>query len=90
MVTTLFDTVTFAPQRTQAYVCGPEVMMRLSARALGERGIPDRSIAVSMERNMRCGVGLCGHCQLGPALVCRDGPVVDYAAARRLFATVEL
>jgi NAD(P)H-flavin reductase len=90
VVTTLFDTVTFAPQRTQAYVCGPEVMMRLSARALGERGIPDRSIAVSMERNMRCGVALCGHCQLGPVLVCRDGPVVDYAAARRLFATVEL
>ncbi|MGE5292029.1 MAG: hypothetical protein ACM3ML_33570 [Micromonosporaceae bacterium] len=49
-----------------------------------------RDIRVSLERNMRCGVGLCGHCQLGPVLVCRDGPVVSYQRAARLFAVKEL
>jgi NAD(P)H-flavin reductase len=90
VVTTLLEAATFAPEQTQAYVCGPEVMMRLSARALVERGVAAANVAVSMERNMRCGIALCGHCQLGPLLVCRDGPVVEYAEADRLFATVEL
>jgi anaerobic sulfite reductase subunit B len=58
-----------------AFVCGPEIMMRTSAEALLERGVPAERIWVSMERNMQCGVGLCGHCQLGPTLICRDGPV---------------
>ena len=57
-----------------ALLCGPELMMRFSggARLAGLR--PDR-LWVSMERNMQCGIGLCGHCQFGPTLVCRDGPV---------------
>jgi anaerobic sulfite reductase subunit B len=67
------------PAQTSAFVCGPEIMMRFAARALIDRGIPADRIAVSMERHMDCGVGLCGHCQLGPTLICRDGPVYAYS-----------
>jgi NAD(P)H-flavin reductase len=56
-------------------------MMRLSAEALIERGVAPERIFVSLERNMRCGLGHCGHCQLGPTLICRDGPVYAYATA---------
>jgi NAD(P)H-flavin reductase len=78
------------PLRTIAFVCGPEPMMRFSANVLLRKGISAERIRVSLERNMQCGVGLCGHCQLGPLLVCRDGPVVDYAVAGPLLAVREL
>jgi len=81
VVTGLLDTVAFDPAGTVALVCGPEVMIRFSARALVDRGVSPERIRISLERNMQCGVGLCGHCQLGPLLLCRDGPVVDYAGA---------
>ena len=64
--------------------------MRFSANVLLGKGIPAASIRVSVERNMQCGVGLCGHCQLGPLLVCRDGPVIDYELAQQLLAVREL
>jgi anaerobic sulfite reductase subunit B len=90
VVTTLLNDADFAPAGTVGYVCGPEVMMRLGARALVDRGVrPDR-VAVSLERNMRCGIALCGHCQLGRLLVCRDGPVVGFDTAEPLFGTREL
>ena len=78
------------PTRTIAFVCGPEAMMRFSAQVLLGKGIAPSDIRVSLERNMKCGVGLCGHCQVGPLLVCRDGPVVDYACAQPLLAVQEL
>ena len=78
------------PRQTTAFLCGPEPMMRFSATVLLARGMQARDIRVSLERNMKCGVGLCGHCQLGPLLVCRDGPVVDYAHAHPLLAVREL
>jgi NAD(P)H-flavin reductase len=65
----------FDAARAVALLCGPEVMMRFSAAALAERGVPLSHVHASMERNMQCGIGVCGHCQLGPTLVCRDGPV---------------
>jgi NAD(P)H-flavin reductase len=68
-----------SPERTTAFVCGPEIMMRVTADALLERGVPSERIYLSMERDMQCGIGLCGHCQLGPTLICRDGPVYSYA-----------
>jgi len=58
-----------------AMTCGPEVMMRFTVEALREAGIGAERLYASMERNMQCGIGHCGHCQLGPTLVCRDGPV---------------
>lgn len=78
------------PERTMAFVCGPEPMMRFSAEVLLRKDVPASQIRVSLERNMKCGVGLCGHCQLGPILVCRDGPVLDYAEAAPLFKVGEL
>lgn len=90
VVTTLLDGVDVTPGGTAAYVCGPEVMMRLGARALADRGVDRSQIALSLERNMRCGVALCGHCQLGPLLVCRDGPVVGLDLAEKLLASREL
>lgn len=72
------------------YVCGPEIMMRLGARALVQAGMRPARIWVSLERNMRCGTGHCGHCQLGPMLVCRDGPVVDAGYAEPLLVRREL
>ena len=78
------------PGRTAAFLCGPEPMMRFSAGVLLDKGVAAADIAVSLERNMKCGIGLCGHCQLGPLLVCRDGPVVDYQRAAPLLAVREL
>lgn len=72
--------------RTTAFLCGPEPMIRFSADVLLRKGVPAEQIRVSLERNMKCGVGLCGHCQLGQLLVCRDGPVVTYDVAAPLLA----
>jgi NAD(P)H-flavin reductase len=66
------------PDHAVAMVCGPEIMMRFTIDALRQRGLAMDRIFVSMERNMKCAVGLCGHCQFGPAFVCRDGPVFRY------------
>ena len=64
--------------------------MTFIARALLERGVPTERICVSMERNMQCGLGHCGHCQLGPVLICRDGPVFRYDAVEALMEVREL
>jgi NAD(P)H-flavin reductase len=90
VVTTLLDGLAVVPARTTAFVCGPEVMMRFAARDLVDVGVPAGAVQVSLERNMRCGVALCGHCQLGPLLVCRDGPVVGYDRAEPLMSVKEL
>jgi NAD(P)H-flavin reductase len=78
VVTTLLDDAPFDPARAVALLCGPEIMMRFSARGLVDKRVDPERIYVSLERNMQCGLGLCGHCQLGPLLLCRDGPVVRY------------
>jgi anaerobic sulfite reductase subunit B len=90
VVTTLLDLASYTPRTALAYVCGPEVMMRHTARALVGRGLRARDVHVSLERNMRCGIALCGHCQLGPLLVCRDGPVAGFDVAEPLFETRDL
>jgi NAD(P)H-flavin reductase len=73
-----------------AFVCGPEVMMRFVAQALVARGVPAPAVRVSLERTMRCGVGWCGHCQLGPLVLCRDGPVLRYDQVEPLLRVREL
>jgi anaerobic sulfite reductase subunit B len=90
VVTQLMGRAHFDPEDTWAFVCGPEPMIRAAARELAHRGIPRKRIRVSLERNMRCATGHCGHCQLGPLLVCRDGPVVDWADAEPLLSVREL
>ncbi len=84
VVTGLVDRAGFDPTRTAALVCGPEIMMRFSAAALLARGVPAERIQVSLERNMECAIAHCGHCQLGPVFVCREGPVFDWSSARSL------
>jgi NAD(P)H-flavin reductase len=81
VVPKLLPGAAFDPERAVAFVCGPEVMMRFTVQALLDRGVAPDRIHLSLERNMRCGLGHCGHCQLGPTLICRDGPVYSYATA---------
>jgi anaerobic sulfite reductase subunit B len=90
VVTQLIGRTGLDPPHTTALICGPEVMMRLTARSLLGAGMSAASIRLSLERNMQCGVAECGHCQLGPLLLCRDGPVVSYQIAEPLLATREL
>ena len=90
LVTGLIENAVDDPADTAAFVCGPEIMMRLSADRLVHCGVSAVDIRVSLERNMRCGAALCGHCQLGPLLLCRDGPVVSYAEAAPLVTIKEL
>ena len=78
------------PERSIAMVCGPEVMMRFSVEALVDAGFADERIWLSMERNMKCAMGHCGHCQWGPSFVCRDGPVYSWAEAASWFPVREL
>ena len=90
VVTRLIPRADFDPHNAIAMVCGPEVMMRFSALALVKSGMPPESIYVSMERNMLCALGFCGHCQYGPTFVCKDGPVYPYARIRELLLTREV
>jgi NAD(P)H-flavin reductase len=75
VVGSLLERAAVDPAGAVAMVCGPEVMMRFALADLRRLGLPESATWISMERNMHCAVGLCGHCQLGPAFVCRDGPV---------------
>jgi NAD(P)H-flavin reductase len=90
VVTRLVLRAAIDPARTIAMSCGPEIMMRFLVGALEEQGVPTDRIYVSMERNMQCGIGHCGHCQLGPTLVCRDGPVYRWSEVGPWLAIREL
>lgn len=89
LVTEAVARLEFDERSAVAMLCGPEVMMRVVARALVDRGVAPDRVRVSLERNMQCGVGLCGHCQLGPVLLCRDGPVCRYSDVSSLLAERE-
>jgi NAD(P)H-flavin reductase len=89
-VTTLFPAVEFDPARTIGMTCGPEIMMRFVLREFAKRGVPDDRLYVTLERNMQCAIGVCGHCQFGPEFVCMDGPVFRYDRVRRIFAIREI
>ena len=90
LVTEPLRALALQPGRTAAFLCGPEKMMQSSAQVLAANGVAEHDIRVSLERNMQCGIGWCGHCQLGPLLLCRDGPVVGYDVARPLMDVEEL
>jgi NAD(P)H-flavin reductase len=78
IVTALIPRVSFEPAHTIAMICGPEIMMRHSALELICLGVSEDRIYIMMERNMKCAVGFCGHCQFGPTFICKDGPVFRY------------
>lgn len=89
-VTQMISRAGFDAAHTLALVCGPEVMMRSSATELRQRGVPASKIRLSMERNMKCGIGLCGHCQLRELFICVDGPVLTYEQLAPLMQKWEL
>ena len=90
LVTQLIARGGFDATNTLALVCGPEVMMRYAAAALAERGVRKDRLRLSMERNMTCGIGLCGHCQLRELFVCVDGPVLPYDVLEPLMSRAEV
>ncbi len=90
VVTTLFKYARLQPARSVAMVCGPEIMMRFVTRELEIHGLKREDIYLSMERNMKCAVGFCGHCQYGPYFICKDGPVFPYESIRTLLEKYEL
>jgi NAD(P)H-flavin reductase len=85
VVTELFEEVALDAARTIVFMCGPEVMIRYAVSILKKRGVPLDRIFVSLERNMKCAVGLCGHCQFGPEFVCKDGPIFPFSRVARFF-----
>lgn len=90
LVTGLFDRVAFDPDITRAMVCGPEIMMKIVARRLRDTGVAPGRVAISLERNMQCAIGFCGHCQFGADFICKDGPVMPYASVDRRLGVEEL
>jgi NAD(P)H-flavin reductase len=90
VVTTLIPRAPFAASSAIAMTCGPEVMMRHTVRELQRRGVAAERIYVSMERNMKCAVGFCGHCQFGPAFICKDGPVFRFDRIESIFEKAEI
>jgi NAD(P)H-flavin reductase len=90
VVTPLVARAPFTPSSTIALLCGPEIMMRFAVNELRKRGVPAERTYVSLERNMKCAVGFCGHCQFGPALVCKDGPVFRLDQIASIFGKAEI
>lgn len=90
VITTLIRHGHFKGENASAFICGPEVMMRFTAEELEHRGVPPGAISISMERNMKCAVGFCGHCQLGSEFICVDGPVFAWPQMRELITIREL
>ena len=90
VVTALVPRADFDPAHTLAMVCGPEVMTRFAVAALRDREVSADAIYVSLERSMKCAIGLCGHCQMGSAFLCKDGPVFRWDAVEPLLRVREL
>ncbi|MCB0184060.1 MAG: FAD/NAD(P)-binding protein [Caldilineaceae bacterium] len=90
VVTALIPRAPFDPAQTLAMVCGPEVMMRFTVQALARRGVAAERIYLSLERNMQCATGYCGHCQFGPKFICKDGPVFRYDTIAPFFGKQEV
>jgi len=90
VVTDLISKAPFDKQNCMAMICGPEVMMRYAVMELLKRGVPEDRVHISMERNMKCAIGLCGHCQFGSLFVCKDGPVFPYPSVKDLLSKWEI
>ncbi len=90
VVTQLLRQAVFEPEDALVFVCGPEIMMRFTCQELETRGVPRERIYLSAERNMKCAIGQCGHCQLGPKFLCKDGPVLPLPVVSPLLHVREL
>jgi len=90
VVTEIVKRAGFDPDHAVAMICGPEIMMRFTMAALQDRGVATEQIYVSMERNMKCAIGFCGHCQFGPSFICKDGPVMRFDRIENVFSVREV
>lgn len=90
VVTQLIPRAGVDPKRAIVMVCGPEVMMRFSVQALQGAGVAHERTYLSLERSMKCGIGLCGHCQFGPDFVCKEGAVMRFDRIARIFHVREM
>lgn len=79
VITTLMTNMKVDPSKTVAIICGPPVMYKFAVMSLHKMGIIEKNIFVSLERNMKCGVGKCGHCQIDHLYVCQEGPVFRFS-----------
>lgn len=86
VVTKLLERATFDPEHARIFTCGPEIMMRFVVQTALRRGVAPEHVWLSMERNMKCGIGLCGHCQWGPDFLCKKGPVFSWDVIGERFA----
>ncbi|MBI1860293.1 MAG: FAD/NAD(P)-binding protein [Deltaproteobacteria bacterium] len=89
-ITTLIPRLKLEPEKTCAFLCGSEIMMRFTAFELEKRGVSKSHISISLERNMKCAIGFCGHCQYGPHFICKDGPVFAFDRIEELMRIREL
>ncbi len=85
-VTTLFDQMEYDPDNVTVMMCGPEGMMHAACTHLLEKNIASSQLFLSMERNMQCALGHCGHCQYGSKFICKNGPVFSYDKIADLFS----
>lgn len=90
VVTALFSYIKLDARETAAFVCGPEMMMKYTLDELERRGLPENQVFLSLERNMKCAIGICGHCQFGPKFICKNGPVFRLPDVRRLLERKEM
>ena len=90
VITSLIKRLNIVPDKAIAMICGPEIMMRFSALELENKGVKSENIYLSMERNMKCAIGFCGHCQFGSEFVCKNGPVFPYKRIKNLLTIREL
>jgi len=90
VVTAMICKHLMSPQNTLVFICGPEIMMKFAIHELMRTTIDARAIYLSMERNMQCAVGFCGHCQYGPYFLCKDGPIFSYEQLKSWLMIKEL
>lgn len=84
-VTDMIHQINLVPENTVVMMCGPEIMMNTAINVFKKKDIPEHHIYMSMERNMECGIGQCGHCQYGGFFICKDGPIFAYSEIKELF-----
>lgn len=90
VVSSLLSYVSLDRNNTVSMVCGPEIMMKFTVEDLLDKGMKEENVYLSLERNMKCAIGLCGHCQFGPKFICKDGPVFSYPEVSSLFGRKEI
>jgi NAD(P)H-flavin reductase len=90
VVPLLFYHLRMDSKKSVVMTCGPEIMIRFVVFEALARRVPSDRIFVSLERNMKCGLGQCGHCQIGPYFVCKDGPVFSFESLEPYYNVEEL